>query len=329
MALPSPACGGSLPAPATAAALQPERPEGREVAGGEQRSAPKRSARSCRGRSHLPSASGDAAVTPCLCSASHRDVFAALRGQHPCSQPCQQDRIHSCSWRWEGEGSEAAARPVQHPLAEPMSPLWGQCGSPGTGAVSGSLLHPSGGCLRSQGWLLLRQTVPRAGGSCGSQEGPSVSGCPCPCAGMCLGCLCCRQDVVPLVPGPALSSGHRSRGLLGRGGCWRGHGCLGRGRCRRGCGCLGTVPWWWILLDSFAFPVVVQHKPSRSEPAPHQGRRAGSGWTLQWAGGRFSSPSHVPAQRGTEPAPAPPPAWHLSPHQPGCSSVSWGRERGF
>lgn len=154
MALPSPACGGSLPAPATAAALQPERPEGREVAGGEQRSAPKRSARSCRGRSHLPSASGDAAVTPCLCSASHRDVFAAPRGQHPCSQPCQQDRIHSCSWRWEGEGSEAAARPVQQPLAEPVSPPWGQCGSPGPGTVPSSLLHPSGGCLRSPGMAL-------------------------------------------------------------------------------------------------------------------------------------------------------------------------------
>lgn len=84
---------------------------------------------------------------------------------------------------------------------------------------------------------------------------------------------------------------------------------------RGGDGARGTVgawvecQWCWILLDTFAFPAAVQHKPSRSEPAPHQGRRAGSGWTLQRAGagaeGHFSSPSRCPCPvwDGASPSP--------------------------
>lgn len=78
----------------------------------------------------------------------------------------------------------------------------------------------------------------------------------------------------------------------------------GRGECQ------------WVLLDSFFYPAALQHEPSRSEPAPHQGRRAGAGWTLQRAGagaeGHFSSPS-----------PCPCPAWDgASPSPTACLAVT-------
>lgn len=74
-------------------------------------------------------------------------------------------------------------------------------------------------------------------------------------------------------------------------------------------GAWGEWWWWWILLETFPFPAVVRHKPSRAEPASHQGRRAGSGWTPQWAGagaeGRFSSSTlcPCPACDGSSPSP--------------------------
>lgn len=106
MALPSSACGGSLPAPGTAAALQ-TRPVGMEMAGGEQRSPPKSCGRSAAG-------AGATCPLPAVTRPSRR-VYAAV-----CTAMCLQRpgvsiparrlvrrrRIHSCWWRWEGEGGK-------------------------------------------------------------------------------------------------------------------------------------------------------------------------------------------------------------------------------
>lgn len=187
------------------------------------------------------------------------------------------------------------------------------------------------------GRLLLRQAVPRGRGSCGSQEGPSVSGSlPCPCAGMCLGCLCCRQDTVPLKPGLSLSISHGSRGFLGRAGCL-GSWMSGEERVPEGL----WVPGESIGAGGFCWIRLLFLQRCSTNPAgqsrPHT-RDAGQGLDGQASGQEqeqrdvSSPPAPVPAQRGTEPAPAPPLARHVSPHQPDCSSgeglqLSWAEKQ--
>lgn len=282
------------------------------MAGGEQRSSPKPSARSAAG-----------AGAPCPLAAvtrPSRRVYAAV-----CTAMCLQRpgvsiparslvrrrRIHSCWWRWEGEGREAAARSVQQPLAD-LSPWWGQCGSHrhwgSAQASSGSIQRVPPVPPDPRGWLLLRQAVPRAGGFCGSQEVPGSL--PCPCAGTCLGAFAAGRTRCPW------SRGCRCPSAAGLVGSWEGEGAggvvgvWGREGAGGAVGARGECQWCWILLDAFGFPAAVQHKPSRSEPVPAQGRRAGSGWTLRRAGagaeGHFSSPSRCPcpAWDGASPSPA-------------------------
>lgn len=155
MALPSSACGGSLPAPGTAAALQ-TRPVGWRWL--EESSAHRKVLwpLSCRARSHLPCPSSAAAVTPCLCSGLQRDVFAAPRVSIPARRLVRRRRIHSC-W-WEGEGGK-----LQPNLCSSLG--WVRC--PMMGTVWVTLLDPPGECLlcfpipRDGSW----GAVPRGGGS--------------------------------------------------------------------------------------------------------------------------------------------------------------------
>lgn len=157
MALPSSACGGSLPAPGTAAALQ-TRPVGWRWL--EESSAHRKVLwpLSCRARSHLPCPSSAAAVTPCLCSGLQRDVFAAPRGQHPCSQACQEETHPQLLVPVEGEGGK-----LQPNLCSSLG--WVRC--PMMGTVWVTLLDPPGECLlcfpipRDGSW----GAVPRGGGS--------------------------------------------------------------------------------------------------------------------------------------------------------------------
>lgn len=156
-------------------------------------------------------------------------MFSAPRGQHPRSQAWQEE-THPQLLAAVRRGGEGGCSPTCAAAA-------GRSGVPVVGTVW--VTQPGGwGSAQASSrsiWrvppvppvppdpprrLLLRQAVPRGRGSCGSQEGPSVSGSlPCPCAGMCLGCLCCRQDTVPLKPGLSLSISHGSCRFLGRGGC--------------------------------------------------------------------------------------------------------------
>lgn len=157
MALPSSACGGSLPAPGTAAALQ-TRPVGwrwleessahRQSALAAQLPGPEPPALSqqCRGR-HAVFMQRFAAR--CVCSAP---------GQHPCSQACQEE-THPQLLVGRG-GREAAARPVQQPRVGPVSHDGDSVGhtSGSTWRVPPVLPDPPGwllgGCAK--GWGVLR-----------------------------------------------------------------------------------------------------------------------------------------------------------------------------
>lgn len=157
MALPSSACGGSLPAPGTAAALQ-TRPVGwrwleessahRQSALAAQLPGPEPPALSqqCRGR-HAVFMQRFAAR--CVCSAP---------GQHPCSQACQEETHPQLLVPVEGEGGK-----LQPDLCSSLG--WVRC--PMMGTVWVTLLDPPGECLlcfpipRDGSW----GAVPRGGGS--------------------------------------------------------------------------------------------------------------------------------------------------------------------
>lgn len=140
---------------------------------------------------------------------------------------------------------------------------------------------------------------------------------------MCLGCLCCRQDLMLSVC-LSLSITPRSRGFLGSRGCWRGDGEVmdvwggdGTG------GCLGRVS---VVVDSvghisFSCSGAAQTQQVRAGPtAGTQGRvwmdtpvgRSRSRGTFQ-----PPQPLSLPSVRRSQPQPH---RLHLSPHQPGCSS---------
>lgn len=142
---------------------------------------------------------------------------------------------------------------------------------------------------------------------------------------MCLGCLCCRQDLMLSVC-LSLSITPRSRGFLGSGGCWRGDGEVmdvwggdGTG------GCLGRVS---VVVDSvghicFSCSGAAQTQQVRAGPtAGTQGRvwmdtpvgRSRSRGTFQ-----PPQPLSLPSVRRSQLQPQPR-RLHLSPHQPGCSS---------
>lgn len=342
MALPSPACGGSLPAPP-----RPQRssltsltsPVGREKADGWRRAA--LTARvlcplSCRGRSHLPSLSGDAAVTPCLCSGLHRDVFSAPRGQHPCSQPCQEE-THPQLLAAVGRGGEERERgcgpTVQQALVGPVSPWWGHCGSHGHW---GSAQASSGSIRRvppvlpvppdPPGWLLLGQAVPRGRGSCGSREGPCLWVPALP--------VCWGVSRVPLLPraghgapeaGAATVHQPQDSWAPGRGKVLEGSWMSGEGTVLEGLWVPGeSGGGGGFCWKRFLFLQWCGTNPAE-QSRPHT-RDAGQGLDGHPSGQEqeqrdvSAPPPSVPAQRVTDPAPALLPACHLSPHQPGCSS---------
>lgn len=161
MALPSPACGGSL--------------GGRESAGAEQRSPPGRSARPAAGAG--AAARSQRGRPAAFVPRPPRGALPAPRVSSPARRLVRRRRIHSCSCRWEGEGGCSPTRAAAS----------GRAGVPTVAYRShrhrGGARLSSGSIRRvppdPPGWLFPRQAVPRAGGPVAARRVHLSPG-PCP-----------------------------------------------------------------------------------------------------------------------------------------------------